>query len=229
MPKLLGILGGMGPMSTVYFYELLTRRTPAARDQDHIDIVISSRASTPDRTAFILGESADDPGEALAADARRLAAFGADALCIPCNTAHFFYDRVQAAVSVPIFNMVELTVLEAKARGVKRVGLLATAGTVAAGVYQSACERHGLVCAVPDAAGQAALMRVIYGDVKRGRRADMDAFAQAVGCVRRQGCELAVLGCTELSLVGRDGQLGDFYLDALQALADEILREFGVR
>ena len=58
---LLGILGGLGPMSTVCFYEMLTARTQAAADSDHIDIVISSRATTPDRTAYILGHSGRNP------------------------------------------------------------------------------------------------------------------------------------------------------------------------
>ena len=53
--KLLGILGGLGPMATVYFYEMLTAHTKADTDQEHIDIIISSRATTPDRTAYILG------------------------------------------------------------------------------------------------------------------------------------------------------------------------------
>ena len=72
LPKVLGILGGLGPMATVYFYELLTRHTKAARDQDHIDVIINSRATTPDRTAYILGESTQNPFDIMAEDAARL-------------------------------------------------------------------------------------------------------------------------------------------------------------
>ena len=81
-------------MATVYFYELVTRHTKAACDQDHIDIIINSRATTPDRTRFILGQSQDDPFDIMAADAARLVTFGAEMLAIPCNTAHYFYDRL---------------------------------------------------------------------------------------------------------------------------------------
>ena len=70
LPKVLGILGGLGPMATVYFYEMLTRHTQAARDQDHIDVIINSRATTPDRTSYILGQSAENPFDIMAADAR---------------------------------------------------------------------------------------------------------------------------------------------------------------
>jgi aspartate racemase len=90
LPKVLGILGGLGPMATVYFYEMLTRHTQAARDQDHIDVIINSRATTPDRTSYILGQSAENPFDIMAADAARLVTFGADVIAIPCNTATIF-------------------------------------------------------------------------------------------------------------------------------------------
>ncbi|MBQ2545417.1 MAG: aspartate/glutamate racemase family protein, partial [Clostridia bacterium] len=81
--KLLGIIGGLGPASSAYFYELITEHTKAARDQDHIDIILSSRATTPDRTAYILGESGDSPLPAMIADARSLEDYGATAIVIP--------------------------------------------------------------------------------------------------------------------------------------------------
>ena len=107
LPKVLGILGGLGPMATVYFYEMLTRHTQAARDQDHIDVIINSRATTPDRTSYILGQSAENPFDIMAADAARLVTFGADVIAIPCNTAHYFYDRLNETIPIPILNMVE--------------------------------------------------------------------------------------------------------------------------
>ncbi len=227
LPKVLGILGGLGPMATVYFYELLTRHTKAARDQDHIDVVIASRATTPDRTAFILGQSAENPFDSMAGDAARLVAFGAELLVIPCNTAHYFYDRLQAGLSVPILNMVEETVRTAQRGGCRRLGVLATTGTVQAGIYQRMCARHGLDCAVPDEAAQQCVMHVIYGDIKQGRRADADAFAQAVASLRAQGCDRVALGCTELSLVKRDEGLDAFYLDSMEVLAKSVILAFG--
>lgn len=225
--KVLGILGGLGPMATVYFYEMLTRSTKAARDQEHLNIVISSRAATPDRTAFILGRSKDDPFAALSADAARLVAFGAQVIAMPCNTAHYFYDRLQASLPVPLLNMVESTVERAQKDGCRRVGLLATAGTVQTGIYRRACARRGLVCAVPDAAAQAAVTDVIYNNVKQGKPADMAAFGRAVDSLKAQGCERAILGCTELSVVRRDEHLGSWFLDAMAVLAEAAIRACG--
>ena len=89
-------------MSTVYFYEMLTKHTVAHCDQDHLDIVISSRATTPDRTAYILGQSHEDPFAVMEQDARMLVEYGATLLAIPCNTAHHFYDRLSHSLPVPV-------------------------------------------------------------------------------------------------------------------------------
>ena len=206
---------------------MLIDHTPASCDQDHIDIVISSRASTPDRTAFIMGESKDDPFAVMEQDGFSLVHYGATVIAIPCNTAHYFYDRLNETIPIPILNMVEETVLAAKAGGSARVGILATTGTVRTRTYQRMCEKHGLPCAVPDDAAQAAVMDIIYGDIKQGRPADMAAFERAAASLRAQGCDRAILGCTELSLIKRDEGLGAFYLDSMEVLARNAILAFG--
>ena len=110
----LGILGGLGPAASCYLYQMLIDHTPAVRDQDHIDLVLSSRASTPDRTAFILGKSDEDPFTVMEQDGESLVAYGATVLAIPCNTAHYFYDRLSRSLPVPVLNMVQLTARQAK-------------------------------------------------------------------------------------------------------------------
>ena len=92
---------------------------------------------------------------------------------------------------------------------------------------QRLCEKHGLPCAVPDDAAQAAVMDVIYGDIKQGRPADMAAFERAAASLRAQGCDRAILGCTELSLIKRDEGLGAFYLDSMEVLARNAILAFG--
>ena len=128
---------------------MLIDHTPASCDQDHIDIVISSRASTPDRTAFIMGKSKDDPFAVMEQDGFSLVHYGATVLAIPCNTAHYFYDRLAKALPVPVLNMPRLTVADAKAAGCTKLGILATDGTLAAETYQIACRAQGIDWAVP--------------------------------------------------------------------------------
>ena len=227
MPQTLGILGGLGPMATVYFYDMLVRHTKATCDQDHLDVIINSRASTPDRTSYILGQSTENPFDIMARDAQRLVTFGADVLAIPCNTAHYFYDRLNETISVPILNMVEETVLEAKARGCCRVGILATSGTVQTGTYSRMCERHGLEFVCPDESHQQDLMNVIYGDIKQGKRPDMARFFAVADSLKRQGCTRMILGCTELSIIKKDEQLDAFYIDSMSVLAKNAITTFG--
>ena len=225
-PKMLGILGGLGPMATVYFYELVTRHTKAACDQDHIDIIINSRATTPDRTRFILGQSQDDPFGIMAADAARLVTFGAEMLAIPCNTAHYFYDRLNQTIPVPILNMVEETVRTAKQR-CDKVGILATSGTIETRTYQRQCEAQGLACEVPCPADQQKIMDIIYKDIKQGKPADMQAFCEVSDHLRSAGCGRIILGCTELSLIKRDEHLDSFYIDSMEVLAKHAILAFG--
>ena len=225
----LGILGGLGPAASCYLYQMLIEHTPAARDQDHIDLVLSSRASTPDRTAFILGQSQEDPFDVMEQDGRSLVAYGATVLAIPCNTAHYFYDRLAAALPVPVLNMPELTVREAKATGCRKLGVLATDGTLLAGTYQLMCERAGLAWAVPGKTAQAGVMSVIYDQIKQGRRADKALWQAAVDDLKAQGCDRAVLGCTELSLVKRDEGLGSFFIDSTEVLCRHALLACGVQ
>ena len=217
--KVLGILGGLGPMATVYFYELLTTHTQASCDQEHIDMVISSKASTPDRTAYISGHCADDPFEVMEAEALRLVSFGAEVIAIPCNTAHYFFSRLDEVVPIPIINMVGDTVAQAQKMGACKAGIMATDGTVQTETYQRACQAAGLPFAIPDPAAQADIMQVIYRDIKAGRTPDMKLFTAAANQLFEAGCDVILLGCTELSLLKKTGLLDHRYIDSMEVLA----------
>ena len=217
---LLGILGGLGPMSTVCFYEMLTARTRAASDRDHIDMVISSRATTPDRTAYILGHSDRNPLPVMLDDARRLVAYGATLLAVPCNTAHFFYDALNAAVSVPILNIIEETVQTLARMKIKQVGLLATEGTVSSGAYHKVCAAYGVSIVAPSQEDQQKLNALIYRTIKSGIRPRPEELERIAAPLRRAGCDRLILGCTELSLIKRNCGLDDrLYLDSTEVLA----------
>lgn len=216
---LLGVLGGLGPMSTFYFCELLTAHTSATRDADHIDMLISSRASTPDRTAFILGESTDDPLPVMKREARRLTEAGAELLVIPCNTAHYFYDGLRESCSVPVLNIIEETVLHLHRNSVRRFGLLATEGTRSSGAYRRFSDPLGMTCVEPTAEEQAQIMQIIYGCIKQNRSIDWNAFFSVTDAMRARGCERLVLGCTELSLLKRAGLDEGVFVDSLEVLA----------
>ncbi len=225
--KMLGILGGLGPMATAYFYELITAHTQANCDQDHIDMVISSAATTPDRTAFILGKVEESPVKRMVSEAKKLRRFGAELIAIPCNTAHHFYDAVSAAVDIPVLNIIEETVGFIAEKGYQKPGILATVGTVTTHAYQGVCERLGLSYAVPDEGHQQMLMDIIYNDIKTGKRADRKAFDEIVSTLVQQGCDCMILGCTELSLIKKAEGLDSRYVDSMEVLALRVIEACG--
>ncbi|WP_087509861.1 aspartate/glutamate racemase family protein [Cellulomonas iranensis] len=225
-----GVIGGVGPAATVCFLDLVVRHTAADRDQDHVDLVVLQHASIPDRTAYILGRSDEDPGPVMAADARRLERLGVGFVVVPCNTAHHFTDEVAAAVDVPVLSIVDETADEVAARpGTARVGVLATSGTLAARVYQRALEARGLEPVVPDDADQDVVMGIIYDQVKAGRPADVAALHAVADRLGARGADVVVLGCTELSVVAAEHDLlaDARYVDSLDVLARRTVERAG--
>ncbi|MCB7138102.1 aspartate/glutamate racemase family protein [Cellulosimicrobium marinum] len=228
-----GVIGGVGPLATAYFLQLVVALTDAERDQDHLDMVVLNHATIPDRTAFVLGRSTQDPGPVLARDAQRLEAFGVSFLVMPCNTAHYFTQQVLDAVSVPFVSIIDTTVQAARERvpGLTTVGILATAGTASSGVYQDAFAARGVEAIVPDEADQALVSQIIYEQVKAGRPVDIATFRAVAGRLVARGASVVVLGCTELSVVAVDHDLlaDPVYLDSMDQLARATIRRAGHR
>ena len=227
MKKTLGVIGGMGPAATCDLMEKIISLTKAASDQEHIHVIADVNTAIPDRTAAILS-GGPDPVPELTKSAKRLAATGADILLMPCNTAHYFYDAVAAAVSVPLLHMPRQTAAALKAAGVKRAGVLATDGTVRAGVYETALREAGVEPAYPSPAMQAEVMRLIYDGVK-GRKVPLEDIPveDILRDLRDQGAERVVLACTELPIAFAELGLMAGCLDATRALAFAAVRAAG--
>jgi aspartate racemase len=205
-PVKVGVVGGVGPAATVDFLAKLVKHTPAARDQEHLKVVVEQNPQIPDRTEHLVN-AGTDPTVALYATCKRLEAAGAAMIAIPCNTAHAFVERLRPGLSIPIVDMLDATaehLREALPPGTP-VGLLATSGTVQSGLYATALARVGLALQVPDAAHQALVMQAIYGPagVKAGHTTGACAtqLQQALAHLVRRGARAVILGCTELPLV----------------------------
>lgn len=221
--KILGIIGGMGPLATAYFYELIINRTKAQKDQEHINMIILNEASMPDRTAYIIGESSDSPLPKLIEDAKMLENLGVSLIAVPCNTSTYFYEDVASSVNVPILNMIEDTIEYVKSVGTKKVLLLATEGTLSSGLYQKACDKYGVEYMLPKNPHD--IMRIIYDRVKKNATLtdkDISALYEGYNEVDR-----VILGCTELSVLKTSLGLGNRFIDPLEVEADKIIKFFG--
>lgn len=223
-----GVLGGLGPLASAVFQRRTVELTAADRDQDHLDMVVLTHSSTPDRTARILDAGAADPGPVLRADAELLARLGCEVIAVPCNTAQaFLRGEFADGLGVPLLDIVAVAAQEAAQRAgdTGAVGILATSGTLASGIYQDALAVHGARAVLTDEAEQAEVMRVIYEQVKAGLPGDAGAVLDLADALRDRGAGAVVLGCTELSVVYADADLrGHPHLvDGLETLARRTL------
>ncbi|MFJ9590687.1 cysteate racemase [Streptomyces acidicola] len=201
--EIIGILGGMGPAATADFYAKLVVATPGSSDQDHLRTVIWSDPTIPDRTEALLGDG-PDPTPWLLAGSRVLREAGATVIAIPCNTAHAFVPRIEDHVGLPIVHMIgevarHLATLSPR---VHTVGLLATTGTVRAGLYQEWLDRFGVRLVLPDAASQSDEVMTAIHTVKSGT---CDArttalLAHAAQRLTERGAQAVIAGCTEIPL-----------------------------
>ena len=106
----LGIIGGLGPLASSYLYELITKNTKADKDQEHLNIVILSHPSIPDRTAYIFNNTSENPYPYLLEDCKILCTMGVKMISIPCNTSCYFHEKLQNEIDIPINNLVKNTV-----------------------------------------------------------------------------------------------------------------------
>lgn len=217
----LGVIGGLGPMATAYYLELVIRMTEAACDQEHPEIIVMNIPSIPDRTAYILGKSKDNPLPSMIELGRQMKALGATVLATPCVTAHYFHEKIQDGTGLPMIHAINSTAQTLAMAGIRRVGLMATDGTVQSGIFQRGVEACGMQLILPSAPAQRGVMTLIYDQIKAGKKPDLELFSTIRDDLRRSGAQVVVLGCTELSLLKKEQDLGEGILDALEVLAKE--------
>jgi aspartate racemase len=226
----LGIIGGLGPLASADFYRKLTELTPASVDTDHLPLVLLSIPQLPDRTEAILSGS-DAVVKPLLAAVGTLDALGVECIAMPCNTAHHWFDQLDAATSAEIVHIVESVVREmARSFAGRRVSVLATRGTLASGFYQDWLVPVGYEIIEPKAAGFQREVDRAIADIKAGRTASAAiSLRVAIAHCRDAGAEGAILGCTELSVLSREvTDEGLAIVDSNTALASACLRRLGL-
>ena len=223
MPEVLGVLGGMGPLATVDFLRKLIEETPAARDEDHIPVVVYSVPQIPMRPAAILDGGAS-PLPAMIEGIRTLKQAGAVAIAIPCNTAHYWYDELLRAGGLPIVHIADaaLAALAGRCAAGATIGLIGTRGTLAAGFFQQRLAARGYSCIVNTVADQEQLILPAIQHVKRN---ELDAASALLGTaiakLAHEDAAGVILACTETPVVldRLPPQTAALCVDATRALA----------
>ena len=224
---MLGVIGGMGPLATSLFYDMIIDKTGAKRDQDNLNMIILNHADMPDRTGAILSGETEEVRRKMLKDAMILELQGCDAIAVTCNTAHYFVDMIEKDVNIPFIHMIRETARELrKDFSGKPVAILATDGTIRTGLYQKEFEKNGILPYVPSEECQKKVMYTIYERIKMGKPADAAAFGEIGKELYEQGCAAAILACTELSVVKKQLALDSFYRDPMEIMADRCIDFF---
>ncbi|MFC4653108.1 aspartate/glutamate racemase family protein [Lactococcus nasutitermitis] len=226
MENFFTIIGGMGTLATEAFVHTLNRRTEAHQDQDYLDYIVVNHATIPDRTAYIKDNSLEDPEERIIEDLKLQSQLQPKFFVIPCNTAHYYFEGLQAATEIPILHMPRIAVEAIKERfpESKRIAVLATEGTILTDVYRHELEAQGYECIVPNQALQNKVNDLIYHEVKENKNLNFELYTEILEEVAEtMSCEVTILGCTELSCLYEEYNLDDKY-NIIDAQAETVGR-----
>jgi len=228
--KKLGVIGGMGAKATSVFFERIVERTEAHKDQDHIDMIILNHTTLPDRTSTIFENKPEPFLGAIKKDIELLEKAGVENIAIPCNTTHYFYDKMVEMTNVNIINMVEETVkrIHDKYGENSKVGILATQGTLSSGIYEKTCEKYNLELCVPNENIRELTMRVIYDKVKSDLIVESNEIEEAIKeLIEKDKCKCVILACTELSCINLSNEVSRYCIDAMDVLVEKSIELSG--
>jgi len=222
--KIAGVLGGMGPLATIDLLNKIVKHTDAKKDRDHVHTLVDSYTDIPDRTAYILGQG-ENPEKYLIDSALKLEAMGASFIVMPCNTAHYFYEKICGAVKIPFVNMIEEVAKELD--DVKKVGLLATKGTYKGHIYEHIFNKYGIEVETPPVDMQEIVTKLIY-TVKEGKKnIDQIPIDRVLNYFSNLGIDNIILGCTELPVAFEMLDVEGKFLDPTKILALSTIKLMG--
>lgn len=224
MKHFFSIIGGMGTEATESYVHLLNKRTPAKTDQEYLNYILVNHATIPDRTDYILDHTNPSPFDPLLSDIKQQSMLKPDFFVIPCNTAHYFYDQLQSATPVPILHMPREAVKEIHHAypNAKKIGLIATRGTIFDGIYDQELKANGYDIVKPTEHIQNETMELIYKYVKEQNNVNENLYNHILSeMYNEMQCDVIILGCTELSVAQeRTHQKKYPVIDAQSVLVD---------
>ena len=226
--KRLGILGGMGPAASAEFLVRLIEQTPAGCDQEHIPVILWSDPTVPDRSTSLLNGD-DLPWEYLRRGVQGLKNADCDHIIIPCNTAHFWYDRM-AELGVPITHIVDSVAAELRNKNVTNttIGILGTQATIRQGLYQQRLTEQGWKCITPTEREMTEYVQPAIDLIKAGKIVMAEGLLnQVIANLIDWGANAVVLGCTEIPLAIRATQYKNRVLvNSIDSLVKSVLTEW---
>ena len=221
----LGVIGGMGPLATVKFYDKIVLNTEAHNDNEHIDLIVLNHSSMPDRTKCIIEKKDTDFLNEIKKDLEILDKIGVDVVAIPCNTSHYFYDEFKNFTNLKIINMIEETILEIKRKGIENIAVFGTLGTLNSKVYNKYAEKNGIKVKEITLDDKNSVMDIIY-KIKETNNLENKDFIE----ILNKYCDdetIGIIACTELSLLDISKNINT--IDALDVLVNKSIEYSGAK
>lgn len=221
----LGVIGGMGPLATVKFYDKIVLNTEAHNDNEHIDLIVLNHSTMPDRTKCIIENKDTEFLNEIKKDLEILERIGIDVVAIPCNTSYYFYDEFKNFTNLKIINMIEETILEIKRRGIKKVAVFGTLGTLNSKVYNKYAKENGIEVKELSLEDKKTVMDIIY-KIKETNNLESKDFVE----ILNRYCNdktIGIIACTELSLLDIPENLNT--IDALDVLVNKSIEYSGAK
>lgn len=221
----LGVIGGMGPLATVKFYDKIVLNTEAYNDNEHIDLIVLNHSTMPDRTKCIIENKDTEFLNEIKKDLEILERIGIDVVAIPCNTSHYFYDEFKNFTNLKIINMIEETILEIKRREIKKVAVFGTLGTLNSKVYNKYAKENGIEVKELSLEDKKTVMDIIY-KIKETNNLESKDFVE----ILNRYCNdktIGIIACTELSLLDIPENLNT--IDALDVLVNKSIEYSGAK
>lgn len=232
MKKTIGILGGMGPEATSFFFNQIIKKTKSGKDQEHIKVIIYNNPEIPPRTDAIL-HSGPSPLPFLLEGVRMLQQGGADFIVMPCVTAHYYLNDILAKEKVSFLNLMDETLAYTlrKFPGIKKAGLIGSTGTLKSRLFHDIFAKQGIEVIAPDDKEQELVMEAIFGSkgIKAGFTLGIprEIILKTARLLIEKGAEAIIAGCTEVPLVLKEEDIPVPLIDPLQILAGVCILKAG--
>lgn len=227
--KKLGIIGGMGSRAGANFLQRVIDLSPAANDQEFVEIFLHSNSNIPDRTrAIVYGEAC--PLDEIIRSIGIMNDNEVDLIVLTCNTSYYYYDAFFQYTNARIINPVNLLGAYVTEHKFKKVGLLATTGTIQSGIFCQELKKRGCeVLKLEREEQEQIFMASVY--MENGLKSSVisataiDMMYMAADILIEKGADLLVGGCSEVSIALQQNGMKAPYIDTMDLLAKEVVRE----
>ena len=201
--KTIGMIGGMSWQSSVDYYRLVNEDTRRRLGGHHNARSIMVSVDFAEAEAMMRADDWDGLARLLIDAGRKLEAAGADLVLLCTNTMHKLADQLQAAIGIPLLNIIDVTAAEVRGAGLSRVALLGTRFVMREPFYVGQLAEQGVEALVPESSDQLEVDRIIFGELTQGlvNDASRQAYLRTIDRLKAQGAQGVILGCTEIGLL----------------------------